>query len=102
MPYSIADSVWVCLKAFRAVQTVLHLVDQPTPFRNIRDQEARFRLWAGNIGAHRKGKQSSLDYRLREASHLRNAVQGLVDDLVISLNDGMQYPGARVSCLRLI
>ncbi|KAL4884500.1 hypothetical protein BJY04DRAFT_225686 [Aspergillus karnatakaensis] len=41
------------------------------PLREWKDELGRLRLWAGNIGAHRTG-QSSLDYRLRDASHIRS------------------------------
>jgi len=37
------------------------------------------RLWAANIGAHRKG-QSSLDLRMRDASHIREQIIALFED----------------------
>jgi hypothetical protein len=36
--------------------------------RKWEDELGRLRVWAANIGAHQSG-QSSLDYRLRDASH---------------------------------
>ncbi|KAL1636600.1 hypothetical protein SLS56_001185 [Neofusicoccum ribis] len=46
----------------------------------VTDELGRFRIWAGSIGAHRKGR-SSLDYRLRDASHIKKKVQTLLEDL---------------------
>ncbi|KAF2109006.1 hypothetical protein BDV96DRAFT_247899 [Lophiotrema nucula] len=53
---------------------------------SVRDELGRFRVWAGNIGAHKKGK-SSLDFRLREASYLSKNVLDLLLDLVEALCD---------------
>jgi hypothetical protein len=43
------------------------------PLRAWKDERSRLSLWAGNIGAHQTG-QSSLEYRLRDASHIRNQI----------------------------
>ena len=53
----------------------------------VEDQYARFKIWAGNIGAHRSGRVS-LDHRLREATRTRKRVVNLLDDLENNLNDG--------------
>ncbi|KAK6838008.1 zinc finger transcription factor ace1 [Apiospora arundinis] len=52
----------------------------------IKDEQDKFKVWSGNIGAHRKGT-SSLDYRLRDASNLREEVQSLLQELLESLAD---------------
>lgn len=44
------------------------------------DEFGRFRVWAGNVGALQKG-HSSLDYRLREATLVRDNVQKLLKEL---------------------
>ena len=44
------------------------------------DELGRLRLWAANIGAHRTG-QSSLDFRLKDSSHIREQVTNLLLDL---------------------
>ncbi|KIV79449.1 hypothetical protein PV11_07011 [Exophiala sideris] len=44
------------------------------------DELGRLRIWAANIGAHQSG-QSSLDYRLRDASHIRNQTIKLLQRL---------------------
>ena len=49
-------------------------------------QFARFKMWAGNIGAHRKG-QGSLDFRLRDASHISQAVLGMLRRLKEMLSE---------------
>ena len=44
------------------------------------DELGRLRVWAANIGAHQID-QSSLDFRLRDASHIRQQVIELLQDL---------------------
>lgn len=44
------------------------------------DEMGRLRIWAANIGAHQKD-QSSLDFRLRDASHISKQVIKLHEDL---------------------
>lgn len=53
----------------------------------IQDEFGRFRVWAGNVGAHRSGRVS-LDYRLREAGQMRQIVASLLDDLKVNLQEG--------------
>ncbi|KAL6915506.1 hypothetical protein FSST1_007001 [Fusarium sambucinum] len=50
--------------------------------------QARLKLWAGNMGAHRQGGSRSLEYRLRDASHIRSHVVSLLQYLVTSLQQG--------------
>lgn len=50
------------------------------------DELGRLRIWTGNIGAHQTG-QSSLDYRLRDASHLKNETVKLLQRLLRLLRD---------------
>ncbi|RPA72177.1 hypothetical protein BJ508DRAFT_79042 [Ascobolus immersus RN42] len=47
---------------------------------SIADELGRFKVWAGNIGALQKGP-SSLDWRLREASHVTGPILRLLRDL---------------------
>ena len=54
----------------------------------IKDEQDKFKVWSGNIGAHRKG-MSSLDYRLRDASNLRKEVLTLLEELLEALTDGI-------------
>ncbi|KGO70065.1 hypothetical protein PEX1_068390 [Penicillium expansum] len=50
------------------------------------DELGQLRVWAGNIGAHQTG-QSSLDYRLRDASHLKDETVKLLQRLLRLLRD---------------
>ncbi|KAM0797365.1 hypothetical protein BDR22DRAFT_780021, partial [Usnea florida] len=50
------------------------------------DELGRFRIWAANIGAHQTGC-SSLDFRLRDASHVRAQIMKLLESLLRKLQD---------------
>ncbi|MCJ1459928.1 hypothetical protein MMC28_010307 [Mycoblastus sanguinarius] len=50
------------------------------------DELGRLKIWAGNIGAHLHG-QASLDFRLRDASHIRQNVTELLEDLCQTIRD---------------
>lgn len=50
------------------------------------DELGRLRIWAANIGAHQTG-QSSLDYRLRDASHIKDQIIRLLKSLRLFLVD---------------
>lgn len=54
--------------------------------REWEDQLSRLRVWAANIDAHHTN-QSSLDYRLRDASHIRNRIVELLESLLRRLDD---------------
>ncbi|KAI0837384.1 hypothetical protein F5Y06DRAFT_297712 [Hypoxylon sp. FL0890] len=86
---TITDHVASCLELFKymIVDTIHDPSNQPTISR-IADEFARFKIWSGNIGAHRSGK-SSLDYRLRDASHLQIQVKNLLVDLNDSLKNAL-------------
>ncbi|KAI0546405.1 hypothetical protein F4679DRAFT_412595 [Xylaria curta] len=87
---SIADCVARSLAAFEAIGrlNIQAEIDDSRSIwvETIRDQFSKFKLWAGNIGAHRSGR-SSLDYRLRDSSHLHTQVMRLLDDITTSLNE---------------
>lgn len=55
---------------------------------NATSYEARFKLWVGTFGAHRASGQRSLQYRLRDASSLRNHIIALLQDLCDALEEG--------------
>ena len=73
-----------CLNAFK---TICSRIERDTT-ANIelvqvvrwQDELGRLRLWAANIGAHRTG-QSSLEFRLKDSSHIRQQVTNLLLDL---------------------
>ncbi|KAK7990414.1 hypothetical protein PG990_014694 [Apiospora arundinis] len=79
-----------CLESFDSVLTQPTNTETTTDavfvLAKIKDEQDRFKVWSGNIGAHRRGT-SSLDYRLRDASNLREEVQSLLQDLLEALAD---------------
>lgn len=92
-PDTIASTVPLvssCLKAFKILSSALDDIDilDQFPLRKAIDEcNGRFRIWSGNIGGHQTGK-GSLDYRLRDASHIKTRVLRLLEDLVELLSDG--------------
>ena len=50
------------------------------------DELGRLRIWVANTGAHRTGC-SSLDFRLRDASHIRGQIMKLLESLRRKLQD---------------
>ncbi|KAL3438883.1 hypothetical protein BDV09DRAFT_191589 [Aspergillus tetrazonus] len=53
------------------------------------DELGRLRVWSRNIGAHQSG-QSSLDYRLRDASHLKGETIKLLNRMLHILQNVME------------
>ena len=51
-----------------------------------KDEFGRLKVWAGNIGAHLSG-QASLDFRLRDAVHIRRNILELLQDLGQTIRD---------------
>ncbi|KAK3314877.1 hypothetical protein B0H66DRAFT_482065 [Apodospora peruviana] len=84
-------ATWVrgSLDGFRLLCTALELDFDPVgdmTVPRVKDELARFKVWAGNIGAARTGR-SSLEYRLRDSSNIRKQVLKLLEDLVELLQD---------------
>lgn len=90
MVKSISFAVSTCFKSFNQlkVQTEQPSFDNKDGVGAVAwaDELGRLRIWASNIGAHQRG-QSSLDFRLRDASHISNQVITLLEDLEQILND---------------
>jgi hypothetical protein len=62
------------------------------------DELGRLRVWAANIGAHQTG-QSSLDYRLRDASDIKRQILQLLKRLqrvIEHLKDSLDAPSASI------
>ncbi|KAF2728682.1 hypothetical protein EJ04DRAFT_503670, partial [Polyplosphaeria fusca] len=59
------------------------------PPEAVNDEFSRFKIWAGNIAAHRKGRRS-LEYRLRDAAHLKNEAHNLLSALEDSLGTSLR------------
>ncbi|KLO85690.1 Uncharacterized protein LW93_14305 [Fusarium fujikuroi] len=92
---TIADHVSACLQEFNslcnspAIWTDCALEEghqSDISLLKLQNELSRFKVWSGNIGAHKKGR-SSLDHRLRDASNIRNQVVDLLEDLRESLKD---------------
>ena len=84
METSISAKIVPCLKSFNQLAEQVELPDysreaevSPALWG---DELGRLRIWAANIGAHQAG-QSSLDFRLRDASHISNQITKLLEDL---------------------
>ncbi|KAG8528975.1 uncharacterized protein KY384_006664 [Bacidia gigantensis] len=83
-----------CVRSFESLITLLQqevalrVFHNQLPIRAVEDELGRLRVWAGNIGAFQPAtKPSSLEYRLREASHVKRQIIRLLEDLCHSLED---------------
>lgn len=88
---SIAKSVKGCLELFRALASLplpLSNASYQTSLMATMEEEPRFKVWSGNIGAHASGRRS-LEFRLRDASHLQKQVLALLVDLSKLLKDAL-------------
>lgn len=90
---SIASLISDCIHSFQALQDSVeelgqHFSEEITS-AEVSDATGRFRVWTKNIGAHKAG-QNSLDYHLRDASHIRERVQTLLQTLLQTLNHFIQ------------
>ena len=90
MTTSIVSSIVGCLKSFNEF---IETIKDPSPQKPAglsiggwEDELGRLRIWAANIGAHQTN-QSSLDFRLRDASHIRDQILKLLQDLIARLED---------------
>jgi hypothetical protein len=90
---TIATQVQYCLESFDRVYISLVKAEPRThnklPPGTIDSTLGRFRLWVGNMGAHRRGR-ASLDYKLREASHIRDRVVELLQNLEAVLREAIE------------
>ena len=86
-----------CIQSFDQLGTKLlsedrEFFDQTTVSQAaLQNELGRFKVWAGNSGAHRTGRVS-LDYRLREALQVHGKVTDLLSDLNRALGEGTQGP----------
>ena len=93
MASSISSSIVACLKSFNEfIGDIRNLRDKDV--RGLvasawEDELGRLRMWAANIGAHQTG-QSSLDFRLRDASHVRDQIIKLLQGLLRRLQDARE------------
>jgi hypothetical protein len=83
----IADLVQQCLQQFNSLQHNEEIYEIEKIVKIIFGESFdRFTIWTNNIGAHRSDT-SSLEYRLRDASHIKQIVEDTLQDIVQSLSD---------------
>ncbi|KAL9074841.1 MAG: hypothetical protein Q9161_001979 [Pseudevernia consocians] len=90
MAVSVSSSIIACLKSFNGFIEEIRR-DQEVNEGGLvagawEDELGRLRMWAGNIGAHQIG-QLSLDFRLRDASHVREQIIKLLQSLLRKFQD---------------
>lgn len=98
-PQLITDWYHSCMATFAKITTGIDvLVDSSSheakerALQLIQDQIGRLRVWAGNMGAHHPaGSRMSLDYKLKEASHIHNTVVELLEELNTTLESAYIY-----------
>ncbi|EEA24555.1 hypothetical protein PMAA_085500 [Talaromyces marneffei ATCC 18224] len=85
---SISSILNDCLKRFNNLiaSTTLQQNVTEIPQELWQDELGRLRVWAANIGAHQVGP-SSLDYRLRDASNIRDQIIRLLKGLQRAFDD---------------
>ena len=89
MAISIKSAFEATRKAFRDFLESMQSPDETTSQLKLKTWEDEFGLlcmWAANIGAHQTG-QSSLDFRLRDSSHIRQQVIRLLEEIPKTLLD---------------
>ncbi|KAJ5781314.1 hypothetical protein N7457_006474 [Penicillium paradoxum] len=77
-----------CLKKLKVLLSSSELQHYDSEVRQSRwqDELGRLRVWAANIGAHQTGNLS-LDYRLRDASHIKDQTLRVLKRLKRTLDD---------------
>lgn len=84
----ISSNLNSCLKELAGLiaSDSLARYESEVPLRRWKDELGQLRVWAANIGAHQVG-QSSLDYRLRDASHIKDQTVKLLERMRQLLDD---------------
>ena len=86
------------LQAFESLIPLLELEDAVRA-ATVQSHLARFKLWAGSLGAHRTSGTRSLIYRLRDASTIRSHVVSLLENLQGSLSEGKSYNDSLIASM---
>ena len=79
MSASISTALRECLRIFNVLVTQGEWKTQESQVE-WKDELGKLRIWSANVGAHQTGT-SSLEYRLRDASHVRDQIIDLLLDL---------------------
>lgn len=86
----------VCSRSFDQLRDIVRITPADSSSGNyitkplVHDETGRFRVWLGNVGAHRIGRVS-LEYRLRDATHMRESVLDLLKDLEENVHQGWSH-----------
>ncbi|CAG8039213.1 unnamed protein product [Penicillium salamii] len=83
---AISELLKSCLAQFVSLVDSGELKGNEVPLHKWTDELGRLRVWAANIGGH-KTSQSSLDYRLRDASHIKSQIVRLLEQVQELLTD---------------
>jgi hypothetical protein len=83
---SVAEHVAACFDSFEVLRVFDEKEDVAKSKYLLDEALSRFKIWSSNIGAHRKGS-SSLDFRLRDASHIRLMVLEVLKTIKDALSD---------------
>ncbi|PGH09012.1 hypothetical protein AJ79_05807 [Helicocarpus griseus UAMH5409] len=88
MATSISTELVKCFQQFKTLISSTDLDRYESEVQKVlwEDELGRLRIWASNIGAHQTG-QSSLDFRLRDSSPVKNQVIGLLKGLQETFRD---------------
>ena len=88
MPPTISSLLIECMGSFSQLITSGDLKEYDSEVHKDlwEDELGRLRVWASNIGAHQTG-QSSLDFRLRDASHIKRQTIKLLEALRRTLSN---------------
>jgi len=82
-----------CIGSFTQLYNFLSLEatdKQLFPVNGLSTELGRFRVWAGNTGAHRIGRVS-LDHRLREVPDIHEQISELLVELNSNLGEGQAH-----------
>ncbi|PLN76050.1 hypothetical protein BDW42DRAFT_199140 [Aspergillus taichungensis] len=99
MSNTISELVVSCLRQFTHLISSHHLACSydRMPLSLWEDELGRFKVWCSNIGAHQTN-HSSLDYRLRDASHIKQQLlrllrrlQRIIQDLQEATNEDLNH-----------
>ena len=91
-----------CKESFRLFRSLITKLEDATSrspelgLSHWKDENGRFKVWAGNIGAHLSG-QASLDFRLRDAIHIKRHILDLLQDLcqtILDTGNVLEDPGS--------
>ena len=95
MNAAISSKIATCLEQFEYLQSSGRLKSREieVPSFAWQDELGRLRIWVATTGAYQKN-DSSLDYRLREASHVKSQVirqldrlQRILEDILLALKE---------------